>query len=106
MIINTFHLLLRSHGKQLIYGNAEIYGNLRQHLHVRYAVAAFPLADGLRAHIQSCCQGFLRKAPVIPQAADFFSHFHNDDLLISCSNHNHNEHEKPAIVMQVNSRDS
>ena len=76
-VLDAFHLLFRGHGEQLVYGDAEVYGDLRQQLHVRHTGAAFPLADSLRRHVQCGGKSFLRDAPFIPQTADFFSHFHD-----------------------------
>ena len=81
VILHPIQLLLRAHGKELVDGDAEVHGNLRQHLHVRHAVAALPFTHGLGRHMQVRRQGFLSQPSLIAQSADLFSHFHFSFLL-------------------------
>ena len=80
VILYPVELLFGSHGEEPVDGDSEKHGDPGDQLYVRNAVAAFPLADGLRRHVQRGGQRLLRKPPIGSEAADLFSHFHNGIL--------------------------
>ena len=82
VVLDALHLLLRGHGEQLVDGDAEVHGDLRQQLHVGDGVAQLPLADGLGGDVKGGGQSLLGDAAGHAQTADFLSHFHGCFLLL------------------------
>ena len=82
VVFQPVELLLRGHGEERVYRDAEEYRYFRQELHVRHAGSELPLADCLRRHVERGGQRLLRDAAVVSQAAYFFSHFHDGSLLL------------------------
>ena len=80
-ILDPVHPGLIGEGEKLVYGDAKIGRELRQHTDVRRGRSPLPFANGLGCDAEMLGHGLLGDTPAEPQLFDLISDFHCNFLL-------------------------